>query len=133
MAQRPSGETASSAAPAPSAPKKDAPSAPKKKRKYSRSAGPPQKLERRISKSGHRVSKAVEKGIRTYLDERDKSSDRRRDGALIESYANVAEGLSEGINEASPAIKDVARAVNSKRTRKVLRTAVRSIPFPWPR
>lgn len=105
----------------------------KKTKRYSRNAKPIQTFEKRVSKSAHRVSKAVERGIQNYLDERGKSADRRKDGALIESYVNVASGISEGIAEASPALKDFAEAVNSKRTRRVLRNIVRSVPFPFPR
>jgi len=104
-----------------------------KQKRYSRNAKPIQTFEKRMSKSAHRVSKAVERGIQNYLDERDKSVKNRKDGALLESYVNVASGISEGIAEASPALKDFAEAVNSKRTRRVLRNIVRSVPFPFPR
>jgi hypothetical protein len=100
----------------------------KRRRRYSRNARPLQTFERRISKSAHRVSKAISKGIQVYLDERDESLRRRRDGAIIESYVNVATGISEGIADASPVITDVAKAINSKRTRRLLRSFVRAIP-----
>jgi len=98
-----------------------------KKRRYSKGLKGTQTFERRISKSAHRVTKAVEKGVREYLDERNRSSERRKDGALIESYVNVARGVSEGIADASPAITDVAKAINSKRTRKVMRNVINAL------
>jgi hypothetical protein len=100
----------------------------KKKKKYSRNLKGPQQFERRVSKSARRVSGAVRDGIDKYLDERDKSLERRRDGALVESYVNVAKGLSEGISEGSLALVDLAEAVNSKRTRRVLRNLSRALP-----
>lgn len=106
-------------------------SSPERKRKrYSKNAKATQQFERRISKSARRIAKSVKKGIDTYLTERDSSLERRRDGAILESYVNVAKGVSEGIVEASPAIVDVANAVNSKRTRRVLRQIVRALPLP---
>jgi hypothetical protein len=105
----------------------------KKKRRYSSNAKPVQQFERRISKSAHRISKAVEKGIQTYLDKRDRSLENRRDGALIESYVNIASGISKGIEDASPSINDLARAINSKRTRRVIRGIIRAVPFPFGR
>ena len=108
------------------------PSAPKdkkkgKKKRYSSGTKGAQTFERRISKSAHRVSKAVERGLREYLDERGKSSEKRKDGAVIESYVNIAKGISEGVADASPALTDVAKAINSKRTRKVLRGVMKTI------
>jgi hypothetical protein len=125
MAHRPEESTGNlSSSPPQGAPKNGE----KKKRKYSKNLKGAQQFERRISKSAHRVSQAVEKGLDTYLDERDKSRERRRDGALIESYVNVARGLEEGITKASPVVVDLAKAVNSKRTRRFLRSVARSFP-----
>jgi hypothetical protein len=103
----------------------------KNKKRYSGNAKAVQQFERRVSKSTHRISRAVEKGIQTYLDRRDESVGRLRDGAILESYVNIASGLSEGIAEASPTITDLAKAVNSKRTRRLLRSVVRTIPAPF--
>jgi hypothetical protein len=105
----------------------------KKKRRYSSNAKSVQQFERRVSKSAHRISKAVEKGLQTYLDKRDKSLENLRDGAIIESYVNIAAGVSRGIEDASPALNDLARAINSKRTRRVLRSIVRAVPIPFGR
>ena len=102
----------------------------KKKKRYSSNLKGAQKFERRISKATHRVSKAVERGIQTYLDERDRSVERRRDGAILESYVNIATGVSEGIADAAPTLTDVAKAVNSKRTRRAIRSIVRALPLP---
>ena len=98
-----------------------------KKKRYTSGTKGAQTFERRISKSAHRVSKAVERGLREYLDDRAKSSEKRRDGAVIESYVNIAKGISGGIADASPALTDVAKAINSKRTRKVLRGVMKTI------
>ena len=85
-------------------------------------------LERRVSKSVHRVARAAEHGASDYIDARDRSARRRRDGALLDIYENVARGVSTAIAEASPVTVDLAKAVNSKRGRKQMRSALNSLP-----
>ena len=102
----------------------------KRKRKYSRNLKGAQQFERRVSKSARRISRAVAKGFNTYLEERDKSLSKRRDGALIESYVNVARGVEEAATKASPVVVDLAKAVNSKRTRRFARRVLKAIPVP---
>jgi hypothetical protein len=104
-----------------------------KKKRTSRNTESFQDFEKKFSKSAHRVSKAVEKGVQTYIDGRDKSANKMKDGAMIESYVNVASGISEGIAEAAPALSDFADAVNTKGMRRILKNVVRSVPFPFPR
>ena len=102
----------------------------KRRRRYSGNLKGAQQVERRISRSARRISRAVDRGFDTYLVERDKSLEKRRDGAFLESYVNVARGLEETISKASPVVVDLAKAVNSKRTRRFLRGVSRSLPIP---
>jgi hypothetical protein len=97
---------------------------------YSKNAKSTQEFEKKMSKSARRVSEAVKHGIDVYLEKRDKSVENLKDGAILESYVNVAHGLSEGVAKASPALADVADAINVKGTRKLLRGIVRSLPLP---
>ena len=101
----------------------------KKKRYSSRSARRFGEIESRISKSVHRVSNAVENGVSTYLEKRDKSARKRRDGALVDFYENAAVGISKALSESSPVLSDFAEIANSRRSRKLIRKVVRAIPL----
>jgi ribosomal protein L14 len=107
----------------------DAVKAPKKKRYSSRQARRFGEIETRVSKSLHRVSKAVDNGVSTYLEKRDKSARKRRDGAVVDFYENAAVGISQALSESSPVLSDFAEMVNSRRSRKAIRRAVRAIPL----
>lgn len=102
----------------------------KKKRGSSRSSRRLEDIENRATKSLRRVSKAVDRGVKIYREKRDKSERKRRDGALVDFYENVAVGMSETIANASPALPDLARAFNTKRRRKNIRKLIRSFPVP---
>jgi|SRR6266404_2352837 len=101
----------------------------KKKRGSSRAARRLAFIESRTSKSVQRVSKAVENGVSTYLDKRDKSAGKRRDGALVDFYENAAAGISKAVSESSPVLSDFAEIANSRRSRKLIRKVVRAIPL----
>jgi len=93
----------------------------KKKKKNSRGGKRLRDIESRLTKSTHRVSRAVNKGVETYMDARDKSEDKRRDGFAVDFVENVAKGMSDAIAEGSPVIHDMAEALNTKRFRKEIR------------
>jgi hypothetical protein len=101
----------------------------KKKRGSSRSARRLEDIEFRVSKAIRRVSRAVKHGMDTYVDERDESARRRRDGALVDFYCNVAEGVSRAVAESAPILPDISYAFNTRRVRKQLRRTIRSIPM----
>jgi hypothetical protein len=86
-------------------------------------------FERQFSRAARRISKGCKNGWDEYLDQRDRSERKRRDGALVDSYENLAKGASRAISEASPALTDIARAFNSKRVRKQIRKALRPLPM----
>ena len=102
----------------------------KKKRGSSRSSRRLEDIENRASKAFHRVTRAVNKGVRTYRDKRDKSERRRRDGALVDWYENAAVGISEAVANSSPVLTDFAKAFNTKGRRKQIRRFLRSFPVP---
>jgi len=101
----------------------------KNKRVSSRSARRLEDIESRVSKSVRRVSKAVDNGVSTYLEKRDKSARKRRDGALVDFCENAAVGVSKTLAESAPVLTDFAKALNSRRVRKTIRKVVRSIPL----
>jgi len=98
------------------------------KRGSSKTARRAEDIERRVSKAIRRVTRAADKGVSKYEDARDKSARRRRDGALVDIYENVAKGLSRAIAKATPATVDVAKALSTKRGRKQMRNVVNSLP-----
>ncbi len=93
----------------------EATEAPKKKRrkpKYTKELRRLQRMEAGLAKAGHRVSKASQSGLATYIKLRKKSASKKRDGALVDVFINVAEAQAEAMAKASPAILDVAKALN---------------------
>src|SRR5215510_3401669 len=74
----------------------------KKKRGSSRSSRRIEDVENRASKALHRVTKAVNRGVKTYRDKRDRSERKRRDGALVDWYENVSTGIAEAVANSSP-------------------------------
>jgi hypothetical protein len=101
----------------------------KKKKGSSRSSRRLGDFERQFSRAARRISKGCKNGWDEYLDQRDKSERKRRDGALVDYCVNVAKGASRAISEASPALTDVAKAFNSKRMRKQMRKSLRPLPM----
>jgi hypothetical protein len=101
----------------------------KKKRGSSRTTRRLADIERQFSRAARRVSKGCKNGWDEYLDNRDRSQRRRRDGAIVDYYENMSKGIARAISEASPALTDIAKAFNSKRMRKQIRRALRPLPM----
>jgi hypothetical protein len=85
-------------------------------------------IERRVSKAGRRVARSLYHGVDEYVDARDKSARRRRDGALVDMYENVSRGVSKAVSEASPALVDVAKAFNTRKSRRSIRRTLKRLP-----
>jgi hypothetical protein len=89
-------------------------------------------IEKRVSKSIRRVTRALDNGVDTYITHRDVSKAKRRDGVIVDFVENVARGVSRAFADASPVIHDVAEAANTRRLRSQVRRVVRTfgaIPF----
>ena len=99
-----------------------------KKRGSSRASRRLIDVENRASKAVRRVTKAVNRGVGTYLDKRDKSARKRRDGALVDVYENASVGAAEAIANASPVLTDIAKALNTRRLRKRIKKVLSGIP-----
>src|SRR3981189_2190364 len=82
----------------------------KKKRKGTSSRGSRRmtEIERRVTKALRRVTRAADHGVDTYIDHRDKSASKRRDGVVVDFFENVSYGASQALSEASPVLHDVA-------------------------
>jgi Family of unknown function (DUF6312) len=103
---------------------------PRKKRKTSRGLRDFQKMERRMSKAAHRLSSAVDDGLANYRAKRDKSAEKKRDGALRDFPVNVARAAGKTLRKASRVPVDVAKACDTKGTRRLLRLGTRIILLP---
>lgn len=89
-------------------------------------------IDRRVSKAVRRITRAVDNGVDTYIEHRDKSADTRRDGPVVDFVENVSYGVSKTISEASPVLHDIAEAWNTRRVRRQMRRVARTlttIPF----
>jgi hypothetical protein len=89
-------------------------------------------IDRRVSKAVRRVTRAVDNGVDTYIEHRDKSAETRRDGPVVDFVENVSYGVSKTISEASPVLHDIAEAWNTRRFRRQMRRVARTlttIPF----
>jgi hypothetical protein len=103
----------------------------KRKRKYSRGLKDAQRWERGIAKGSRRVGRAVYEGLDLYLKRRDRSADKRRDGAIRDALKNWSKGWSKTLREASDAPYDVFKAFNTKAVRRTVKFGVRSFAFPF--
>jgi hypothetical protein len=89
-------------------------------------------IESRVSKAAHRITRSFDRGVSTYLTERDKSKANRRDGAIVDIFENLSKGVAETVSEVSPVLTDVAEAFNTKNARRQIRRVARTfgrLPF----
>jgi hypothetical protein len=89
-------------------------------------------IESRVSKAAHRITRSFDRGVSTYLTERDKSKANRRDGVVVDLFENLSKGVAETVSEVSPVLTDVAEAFNTKNARRQIRRIARTfgrLPF----
>jgi transketolase len=96
-----------------------------KKKKYSKGLEDFQRAEGRVSRIGKRVAKALSKGASTYEQERKKSAGKKKDGSIRDFAPNVGEAVSASLREVSSVPADLADAVNTKGSRRLLRNQIR--------
>lgn len=104
----------------------------KRRRTSSRGVRRLTQIDRRASRAVRRVTRALDSGIDTYIEHRDKSAEKRKDGVVVDFVENVSYGMSRAISEASPILHDIAEAWNTRRLRRQVRRVARaftSIPF----
>jgi hypothetical protein len=80
---------------------------PKKKKKYSRHLRTVQELEKGGMDSARRVAKAVKEGFDTYIDERDKSAKKSKDGALRDLLRNQSKAVRKTLSIAAEVPADI--------------------------
>ncbi len=104
----------------------------KKKKLSSKGTRRLTEIDRRVSKAVRRVTRALDHGIDTYIERRDKSAEKRKDGPVVDFVENISSGVSQAVSEASPLLHDIAEAWNTRQLRTQVRRAARtlgSIPF----
>jgi hypothetical protein len=102
----------------------------RKKRKYSSGLKEVQKAELGFVKASQRLSRAAERGLRTYRKRRDKSARRKKDGAIRDALENWSRGLGRALRVGSNAPYDFAKEVNTRRFSRQLRDTIRFITPP---
>jgi hypothetical protein len=103
----------------------------KGKRKYTRGLRDFQKWERGYAKASRRIGQAIAAGLDTYLERRDRSSYKRRDGAIRDALKNWSKGITKSLRKASGAPYDLFKAINTKPVRRTVKFAVRSLALPF--
>ena len=98
----------------------------KKKRKYSRGLGDLQRAGRRLTRVSLSVSEAMFRGGKTFRKASNKSSLKKRDGALRDLGLNLGKAMSKTIKVSSSVPADMARAVYVRSTRRSIRRQIRA-------
>ena len=102
--------------------------APEKKRGSTKATRRAADFEKRAAKAMSRIAKAADKGVQKYIERRDKSNTKRKDGGLIDMPENLVRSASKAAADATPIIGDMMKMVSTKATRKALRRNFRSVP-----
>lgn len=98
----------------------------KKKKKYTKGLKYFQQRGDNATKSLSKITDAVAKGVQKYQKERDKSARKRRDGAIVDFFPNVASGIGKTLRDASKSTKYVGRILGLGRQRKYARRVLKS-------
>jgi hypothetical protein len=95
--------------------------------KYSKGLEDVQQAETDLIRVARRASKAVAKGLETYDQERSRSAEEKKDGAIEDFPHNAAKAASETLKEASEIPVDMADSMSTKNYRKRLRQNLKSV------
>lgn len=99
-------------------------------KRYSRGLRDIQRYEDGLTKAARRLSRALADGLSTYRKNRNKSSYKKRDGAIKDALNNLSKGLSKTMRRASDAPLDFTKTIKTKKLTRRLRKTFRSLPFP---
>ena len=94
--------------------------APKKKKKYSKQLREAQRIERAASKTRKRMLKAVLRGVETWESNRDRSAEKRKDGAVRDAMRNTARAYGDYVRAVSRMPEDMIRMM-PKPSKKAMR------------
>lgn len=105
----------------------------KKKRKYTRGLKGIQRLQRGAARSSWRIGDAVADGLKEFRKRNDRSSRKRRDGALRDTFKNLSRGAGEVLRGSGKAPYDFARRLPNRAIWRQVRPAVQFLAWPFPR
>lgn len=95
----------------------------KKKAKYSKGLRPFADLEKASVKAQRRLARAVVAGLSTWERRRDRSSRKKKDGAIRDAFKNTAHAMAKTVRVASRSVTDfVETAPKADRGWKAVRT-----------
>jgi hypothetical protein len=98
----------------------------KGKRKYSGNLRAVQEAERGVSKALWRLTDAASSGVKRWRDETDKSSRKKRDGAVRDAVENASKALGKTLRVASVVPLDASKMLRRLKIRKLVS---RLLPF----
>lgn len=101
----------------------------KRKPKYSKGVKPLAKMEKGAVKAQRRLASAVVAGLETWEKRRDRSSKKKRNGALRDALQNSAAAMSKSVRVASRATQDFVSSV--PKPKKGWKTVRSVIFFPF--
>ncbi|HET9767589.1 MAG TPA: hypothetical protein VFS60_12120 [Thermoanaerobaculia bacterium] len=99
------------------------------KKRYSKGTKDIQVCERGFSRSLERVADAVADGFGRYRRRRNRSANRKKDGAIKDFVRNVGRGAEKALRTGSKAPTDLTRRVTWKRLRRATRSVIPPVPF----
>lgn len=105
----------------------------KKKRKYSRGLKGFGQLQRGAARSSWRLGDAVSAGLKEFRKRNDKSSRKRRDGALRHLFKNASRASGKMLEKSGKAPYDLVRNVSSKVMWRQTRPVVQLLTWPFAR
>lgn len=105
----------------------------KRKRKYSRGLKGFGQLQRGAVRSSWRLGDAVASGLNLYRKRNDKSSRKRRDGALRYMFKNASRGTGKTLEKSGKAPYDLVRHLSTKVVWRQTRPLTRLMAWPFAR
>jgi len=98
------------------------------RKRYSSDLKDAQKNEQAASRAGQRLAQAVADGFGEYRRRRDRSAERKKDGAIKDFVRNVGRGAEEALRTGARVPSDLTRYATKKRlTRLVLKVGSRKL------
>jgi hypothetical protein len=90
------------------------------RKRYSSALKDAQKDERAVSRAGQRLAQAVADGFGEYRRRRDRSAERKKDGAIKDFVRNVGRGAEEALRTGAKVPSDLTRYATKKRLTRLV-------------
>lgn len=103
----------------------------KKKRKYTQGLKDVQRLQRGAVRATDRVADAVAAGMADFRKRNNKSSRKRRDGAIVDAFDNWTRAASKTIQRSADAPFDLTRGIRTRRLVRQARVLAELVPNPF--